>query len=102
MILAPRFIPRLASTVGLFTRYGLLDFARGQSLLKLQGAALDPDDVPADSVVTAPNKGSLNCGPAGLLNAVNGAREAGLDDLRLIPTTADPDEIDRAREVLGI
>jgi alkanesulfonate monooxygenase SsuD/methylene tetrahydromethanopterin reductase-like flavin-dependent oxidoreductase (luciferase family) len=61
-----------------------------------------PDDVPADSVVTAPNKGSLNCGPAGLLNAVNGAREAGLDDLRLIPTTADPDEIDRAREVLGI
>ena len=49
MILAPRFIPRLASTVGLFTRYGLLEFARGQSMLKLQGAALDPDDVPADA-----------------------------------------------------
>src|SRR5688572_3733277 len=49
MILAPRFIPRLASTVGLFTRYGLLDFARGQSMLKLQGAALDPDDAPADA-----------------------------------------------------
>ena len=27
MILAPRYIPRLAATVGLFTRYGLADFA---------------------------------------------------------------------------
>lgn len=49
MILAPRFLPRLASTVGLFTRYGLMDFARGQSMLKLQGAALDQGEpVPGD------------------------------------------------------
>jgi alkanesulfonate monooxygenase SsuD/methylene tetrahydromethanopterin reductase-like flavin-dependent oxidoreductase (luciferase family) len=61
-----------------------------------------PDDVPSDSFITAPNAGTLNCGPAGLRNAVDEAREAGLDELRLIPTTADPDEIDRAREVLGI
>ena len=27
MILAPRYIPRLAATVGLFTKYGLGDFA---------------------------------------------------------------------------
>src|ERR671927_1902183 len=27
MILAPRYIPKLAATVGLFTRYGLADFA---------------------------------------------------------------------------
>ena len=37
MILAPRYLPRLAATVGLFTRYGLLDFARGQGLLALEG-----------------------------------------------------------------
>ena len=42
------------------------------------------------------------CGAAGLLTSVNGAREVGLDELRLIPSTADPDEIDRARDVLGI
>src|SRR5688500_11823418 len=50
MILAPRFVPRLASTIGLFTRYSLMDFARGQSMLKLQGAALYDDSAqPADS-----------------------------------------------------
>jgi predicted unusual protein kinase regulating ubiquinone biosynthesis (AarF/ABC1/UbiB family) len=37
MILAPRYLPRLAATVGLFTRYGLLDFAKGQGLLSLGG-----------------------------------------------------------------
>ena len=57
---------------------------------------------PASSYLTAPTAGTLNCGAAGLLAAVTGARDAGLDELRLIPTTADPDEIDRAREVLGI
>ncbi|BBZ36392.1 hypothetical protein [Mycolicibacterium confluentis] len=57
---------------------------------------------PASSYVTAPSAGTLNCGASALRAAVNGAREAGLDELRLIPTTSDPDEIDRAREVLGI
>jgi ubiquinone biosynthesis protein len=32
MILAPRYLPRLASTIGLFTRYGLADFAKQQGL----------------------------------------------------------------------
>ncbi len=32
MILAPRHLPRLAATVGLFTKYGLKDFAVGQGL----------------------------------------------------------------------
>ncbi|UUO02017.1 hypothetical protein M4D79_28025 [Mycolicibacterium novocastrense] len=54
------------------------------------------------SYLTSPGTGTMNCGAAGLLAAVNGAREAGLDELRLIPSTTDPDEIDRAREVLGI
>jgi ubiquinone biosynthesis protein len=32
MILAPRHLPRLAATIGLFTRYGLRDFANSQGL----------------------------------------------------------------------
>jgi len=32
MILAPRYLPRLAATIGLFTRYGLADFAKQQGL----------------------------------------------------------------------
>ena len=34
-MLAPRHLPRLAATVGLFTRYGLADFARDQGLAAL-------------------------------------------------------------------
>ncbi len=41
MILSPKYLPRLASTVGLFTRYGLLDFAKGQGLLGLGGVQLE-------------------------------------------------------------
>jgi predicted unusual protein kinase regulating ubiquinone biosynthesis (AarF/ABC1/UbiB family) len=37
MILAPRYLPRIAATVGLFTRYGLLDFAKRQGLLAIEG-----------------------------------------------------------------
>ncbi|WP_126315916.1 LLM class flavin-dependent oxidoreductase [Mycobacterium neumannii] len=56
----------------------------------------------ASTYLTAPGAGTFNCGASGLLAAVNGAREAGLDELRLIPSTTDPEEIDRARDVLGI
>ena len=38
MLLAPRFLPRIASTVELFTRYGLADFAKQQGF---HGLALD-------------------------------------------------------------
>ena len=34
-MLAPRHLPRLASTIGLFTRYGLAEFARDQGLTAL-------------------------------------------------------------------
>lgn len=34
-MLAPRHLPRLAATIGLFTRYGLADFAREQGLAAL-------------------------------------------------------------------
>ena len=48
MILAPRYLPRLVSTVGLFTRYGLIDFAKGKGLLDLQGAQLEDGELPDD------------------------------------------------------
>lgn len=69
MILAPRYIPRIAATIGLFTRYGLLDFARGQGLLGLQGAELDldakpDDDQPADSRARAFKDRLVELGPA--------------------------------------
>src|SRR5205809_7347603 len=35
MILAPRYLPRLAATVGLFTKYGLGDFAERTGLRAL-------------------------------------------------------------------
>jgi ubiquinone biosynthesis protein len=41
MILAPRYLPRLAATVGLFTRYGLADFAKQQGL---QGIEHEPEE----------------------------------------------------------
>ncbi len=46
MILAPKYLPRLVSTVGLFTRYGLLEFAKGQGLLSLQGVQLEDGALP--------------------------------------------------------
>ncbi|MGH9418766.1 MAG: ABC1 kinase family protein, partial [Thermoanaerobaculia bacterium] len=48
MILSPRYLPRIAATIGLFTRYGLLDYAKGQGLLRLEGAQLDETDKPSD------------------------------------------------------
>jgi predicted unusual protein kinase regulating ubiquinone biosynthesis (AarF/ABC1/UbiB family) len=38
MILSPKHLPRLAATLGLFTNYGLRDFAGRQGLLNLEGA----------------------------------------------------------------
>jgi ubiquinone biosynthesis protein len=45
MLLSPRYLPRIAATVGLFTRYGLADFAKVQGL---KGIAPDPEDVAED------------------------------------------------------
>ena len=53
MILAPKYLPRLAATVGLFTRYGLLDFARGQGLLALEGIEAGDSGADADKVSEA-------------------------------------------------
>ena len=45
MILQPKYLPKLAATVGLFTRYGLADFAKQQGL---KGIAPDADDPEAE------------------------------------------------------
>lgn len=44
MILAPRYIPKLTAMVGLFTRYGLRDFAQRQGM-----ALLAPDEFAAEN-----------------------------------------------------
>jgi hypothetical protein len=45
---------------------------------------------------------ATNYGGAFLREVVDSARSIGLNDIILMPTIADPDEIDRARDVLGI
>ena len=68
MILAPRYLPRLASTVGLFTNYGLRDFAKNQGLLSVEGAELatDGDGPPAGTQdkAVAFRKRLVELGPA--------------------------------------
>ncbi len=69
MILAPRYLPRIAATIGLFTRYGLLDYAKGEGLLRLQGAQLDSDskpdeNEPADARAVALRERLIELGPA--------------------------------------
>jgi ubiquinone biosynthesis protein len=44
MILSPKHLPRLAATLGLFTNYGLRDFAGRQGLLNLEGANVAAGD----------------------------------------------------------
>ena len=48
MLLSPKYIPRLAAIVGLFTRYGLRDLAQKQGLLAI--LADSDDDVPPEEV----------------------------------------------------
>ena len=40
--------------------------------------------------------------PSALREAIDAARDAGCDELFLVPTTADPDELARTRDALGI
>ena len=69
MILAPRYLPRLVSTVGLLTRYGLMDLAKGKGLLVLQGGELEdgalPDsDSPLSDKARAFRERLVELGPA--------------------------------------
>lgn len=68
MLLSPKYLPRLATVVGLFTKYGLKDFAQQQGLLQLaeaEGAETPHDD--HDDVATRARKFRnrlLELGPA--------------------------------------
>ena len=65
MILAPRFLPRLAATVGLFTRYGLRDFARQQGLIELApGEDTGANGDGTEERATAFRKRLVELGPA--------------------------------------
>src|SRR5690348_17399738 len=66
MIFEPKYLPKLAATVGLFTRYGLADFAKQQGL---KGIAPDPesgevDDAPSPEKAAAFRKRLVELGPA--------------------------------------
>jgi ubiquinone biosynthesis protein len=66
MILAPRYLPRLTATIGLFTRYGLADFAKQQGL---KGLAPEPgedgaDDGPSPERAAAFRRRLVELGPA--------------------------------------
>ncbi len=67
MILSPKHLPRLAAIVGLFTNYGLRDFAKRQGLLNLEGASLAGDgegDGDVAAKATAFRKRLVELGPA--------------------------------------
>ncbi len=48
MLLSPRHVPKLAAIIGLFTRFGLRDFARQQGLLEL-GATEEDELLPEEA-----------------------------------------------------
>jgi ubiquinone biosynthesis protein len=56
MILSPKHLPRLAAIVGLFTNYGLRDFAKRQGLLNLEGTSLAGGDGAGDGDTAAKAK----------------------------------------------
>jgi len=66
MILQPKYLPKLASTVGLFTRYGLADFAKQQGLKGIAPDAEsgDVDGAPSAEKAAAFRKRLVELGPA--------------------------------------
>src|ERR1041385_3472318 len=66
MLLAPRHLPRLTATIGLFTRYGLADFARQQGLegIAEPEAPGADDDGPSPERAAAFRKRLVELGPA--------------------------------------
>lgn len=52
MLLSPRYLPRLAATIGLFTRYGLADLARQQGI----AALVPPEEREGDDGAPSPEK----------------------------------------------
>jgi N-acyl-L-homoserine lactone synthetase len=55
-----------------------------------------------DDEARAASERAVTFSPAALRSVVAAARDAGVDELFLVPTTADPDELRRAQEALGL
>ena len=64
MILAPRYLPRLAATVGLFTRYGLGDFADRSGLRALVEEDAESSNGTSPEKARAFRKRLVELGPA--------------------------------------
>ena len=64
MILAPRYIPRLAATVGLFTKYGLADFADRSGLRALVAEDAEATNGGSPDKAVAFRKRLVELGPA--------------------------------------
>src|SRR5215213_2839500 len=107
MILAPRFLPRLASTVGLFTRYGLADFAKQQGLDGL-GHEPEPgeDHSGSPTKATAFRKRLVELGPAYIkLGQVLSTRpdlipQSYIDELEQLQDDVDPLPIEQVEQTI--
>src|SRR3954462_2952095 len=67
MILSPKHLPRLISTIRLFSNYGLREFANRQGLLAIEGVGLDGDqsiEGDARTKATAFRERLVELGPA--------------------------------------
>jgi predicted unusual protein kinase regulating ubiquinone biosynthesis (AarF/ABC1/UbiB family) len=66
MILEPKYLPKLAATVGLFTRYGLADFAKQQGLngIAPDVESAESDGAPSPETARAFRKRLVELGPA--------------------------------------
>jgi ubiquinone biosynthesis protein len=67
MLLQPKYVPKLAATVGLFTRYGLREFANRQGLLALQGTEIGEEvaeETGIENKAVAFRKRLVELGPA--------------------------------------
>jgi predicted unusual protein kinase regulating ubiquinone biosynthesis (AarF/ABC1/UbiB family) len=107
MILAPRYLPRLASTIGLFTRYGLTDFAKQQGL---DGLGHDPE--PGEDHAGSPRRAEafrkrlVELGPAYIkLGQVLSTRpdlipESYIGQLERLQDDVDPIPLDQVQEII--
>jgi alkanesulfonate monooxygenase SsuD/methylene tetrahydromethanopterin reductase-like flavin-dependent oxidoreductase (luciferase family) len=69
---------------------------------RLRRYAYDYLAVFGEAAANSGAKGVTCYSPAALRRAVEGIRAAGADELFLVPTTADPVELDRTRDALGL
>ena len=107
MILAPRYLPRLAATIGLFTRYGLADFAKQQGL---DGLGHEPE--PGEDHAGSPRRAEafrkrlVELGPAYIkLGQVLSTRpdlipESYIDELEKLQDDVDPIPVDQVEDII--